>query len=216
MDNAESIFPTLPNAQLNLGIDSELFDELENYPNTRSRALCSVGFAQAAQGGEGFFEGLSNEAFEEQLRDGYMRAALGEFVSIEEIFLSEFAEGEIRSGLKIYDTGELLPILFKEFRNLNFHVSSTASLEHASSVKVIVSGSSGEGSVCKLPVRFLAYDRNSFCELDNLKKRRYWAQKNVDEILLWFDRHQRHVGVHRLLAIAVDQYLRFLLKAVGS
>ena len=218
MSLREQKFPAIPNLPLNFGIPEDVFEKIAAFPNCSSRALCAVAFAEAAQGGDSFYEELSDSKYEAPLRDAYMRAALGEFVSIEDMVSKDLDAAKISANPKcIYESKRLLPILFKEIRNLNFHISSASSEEKVVEVNVRFKQSEPELLPLKLPIRILAFDEEDFLKLHNLKPTRkgrcgdFWRERDVRSILEWFNTNQHRAGAHRLLTRAVVEYLEFLI-----
>lgn len=211
-------FPAIPSLPLNFGIPHHVVENFAVLPNCLSRALCAVAFAEAAQGDDEFYSLLSDAKYEVHLRNAYMRAALGEFVSIEKMLSKDLYNAGIEFHPKgIYASQIWLPIIFKELRNLNFHIASAGTEEKESAVSVRFKPSDAEVLSLTLPIRTIVFDEGDFLRLKNVDASRkgrsntFWRNNDALLILSWFNEKQKYAGAHRLLVRAVVDYLEFLI-----
>jgi hypothetical protein len=128
-------------------------------------------------------------------REAYLRAALGEFVSMKEMIRRD--EDSTTGAPRIDDSSNPLLRIMKELRNLQFHlISSPMKTE-----QLLVTGSEGEH---EMPVWFI--ENLSIGDFEDSRNRHLYKSTVLQRMIDWFNKHQRPWGVPWLLQHAVNAY----------
>ena len=117
-------FATLPDIAFGhafFQLDDEVVRDIARLGRVSARAKNAVRFAYWSGASGEMLRCTEGEA--QQLREGCFRAALTEFVSIEEVQKLDYVEiGIVREPMKLNDTPSPLLHIFRELRNLEVHL----------------------------------------------------------------------------------------------
>lgn len=123
-------FPTIDYGHVFVSLDEKVENKLPTFPQTYSRAECAMRFCWFISGGEDtlFHADLDRR---NRLREGFLRAALAEFVAMEETLVRDLDSINInKPAIKIKNSSNPLLHILRELRNLEIHLtSSTLSAE---------------------------------------------------------------------------------------
>lgn len=123
-------FPTIDHGHVFVSLNEKVENKLPTFPQTYSRAECAMRFCWFISGGEDtLFHGDLDRR--NRLREGFLRAALAEFVSMEESLVRDLDNiDSTKPAIKINNSSNPLLHILRELRNLEIHLnSSTLSAE---------------------------------------------------------------------------------------
>ena len=123
-------FPTIYHGHVCASLNKKVQNKLHKFPQTYSRAECAMSFCWFISGGKDtlFHDDLNRR---NRLREGFLRAALAEFVSMEETLIRDLDNtNSTKTAIKINNSSNPLLHILRELRNLEIHLnSSTLSAE---------------------------------------------------------------------------------------
>ena len=123
-------FPTIDYGHVFVSLNEKVENKLPTFSQTYSRAECAMRFCWFISGGE---DTLSHGDLDRRnrLREGFLRAALAEFVSMEETLVRDLDNANInKPAIKMNNSSNPLLHILRELRNLEIHLtSSTLSVE---------------------------------------------------------------------------------------
>ncbi|QDV87411.1 hypothetical protein TBK1r_64410 [Stieleria magnilauensis] len=187
-------FSTLPSLEVGstfAGLDSDVESVLHPLPATLDRASAALKFAASMSNTEQEIDGSSVK-----MREAFFRAALGEFVAMEEMIKYDKPSLQYSKILKCQSP--LLHIL-KQIRNLHVHLLSKVAEHTEVSIRWADQAS-------QMTIWFIEdISMSDFNQLDGAKW--YW-ENDKERMLSWFNDSQRAWGVNYLIQLAVNQYVR--------
>ncbi|OQB45145.1 MAG: hypothetical protein BWY02_02611 [bacterium ADurb.Bin157] len=185
-----SLLPVIEGISLIFSIPDHICDAFSDFENTYNRARCAVYFALQI-----------SKNTTQILREGYFRAALTEFVSMEETSKKEL--GGIKHRLITASQNPLLHIM-KQLRNLQIHLVSN----HLDSSTHTISFHGTDYQLQKWHIQE-ELTLNDFAELD---QRKFYKDTDLQQVIAWFNETQKQWGVHALIRQAVIMYAEELMQ----
>ncbi len=144
------------------------------------------------------------------VQSAYLRAALTEFVSLEDLIEQKYSNFP-KSDYKFYKSLNPYYHLIKLLRNYNIHLSDSFLDKSNISVSLI----NEPNKVYDISITII--DNLSVSELKNLTSAKDYTNLHLEEMLVRFDEEQRKFGVSCLLLEGILKYskqITTLLKAV--
>ncbi len=142
----------------------------------------------------------SEDGSDVKRREAFMRAALGEYVSMEEAIRWDRPHG---SPPQIKDSRNPLLHIMKELRNLQFHLLSSPLKSQQRSV-IFASRQ------CDMPVWYVEDLRVT--DFDRSKNAQFFTPDDLKRMIQWFNENQRLWGVTELILHAVRAYAEEILR----
>lgn len=130
----------------------------------------------------------------------FLRAALSELVSIEEVIKKDLPISKYKLG----QDGNPLLILLRELRHYNVHMDT--SKVNAKKVIVTYKDRTFENDICVI-------DNLSSVELCKLRNFKNTDPKQVEKLIEWFDVLQNHIGIPYVIKMAVELCAKEILDA---
>jgi len=178
---------------------------LDRLPETLKRANAAVRFAYLAESSAEIIRVRAQD--EIPMREAYLRASLGEFVSMEGTARRDFsALGLQASPPMIRDSHSPLLHALRELRNVNFHLATSGIREDSKPVTWHFDGQDHHLDYSLTLVDGFTLDQ--FMASQNAK---YYDPDDVRRIVDWFAREQKEWGVPHLIVLAVGQYADTLI-----
>ena len=144
------------------------------------------------------------------MREAYLRASLGEYVSMEETAKRDFALlGLGQTPPMMGDSENPLVHACRELRNLNFHLASSRIAEDSKPAIWHFDGKDHQLDYSLTLVE--GFTVGQFMSLRNAK---YYHPKDVQSLVEWFNNEQREWGAPHLLVLAISHYASELLARV--
>jgi hypothetical protein len=191
-------------------IDDDIVKAIEPLGHVLERAQNAVRFAWFSEGDAWLMRCLEPE--EDRLRAGFFRAALAEFVSIEDILpLDLTARGITKQRLRLNETPNPHLHVFRELRNHEIHLRQSpfsreerdmwwGRIEHPE-----------EATLRRISIWILDnITVESFSQLHNVK--RNYNHEEVCKLIDWLNQSQAIWGIQQLFLIAVEDYCRELIR----
>ena len=144
--------------------------------------------------------------YEERLRGGFLRAALTEVASLEDVQKRQNSK-PIRSHMLTRSRHPLLCVV-RELRNLEIHISSSSiNHEKRNSFWGNVDEPANADAVCW---SIYWIDNLSFERFQRLRYVNRYDKSDLEKALSWFDDVQRHWGISEIVFRAITEYAREL------
>jgi hypothetical protein len=191
-------------------INEDIVKAMEPLEHALARAQNAVRFAWFSEGGAERMRCSELEA--ERLRAGFFRAALAEFVSIEDILKVDFmALGNTKQALKLNETPNPILHIFRELRNHEIHLKHSSffreerdmlwgNIEHPADARLV-----------RISIWILDdFTVESFLQLNNVK--RNYIYEECCKLVGWLNESQAVWGIQQLFLIAVEDYCRELIR----
>lgn len=187
-----SLLPDIAGIPLIFSLPDHIVKAFSDLEDTHNRARCAIYFAlQISKNSTQIF------------REGYFRAALTEFVSMDETSKKELGKTKHRS--LISSQNPLLHII-KQLRDLQIHLVSN----HLDSSTHTISFHGTDYQLQKWHIqKELTLD--DFAELNN---RKFYKDADLRQVISWFNETQKLYGVHVLIRQAVIMYAEELMQGV--
>ena len=174
-------------------------------PETLKRAKAAVRFAYFAESSAETIR--VPEQDEIPMREAYLRASLGELVSMEGTAVRDFsALGLDASPPMIRESHSPLLHALRELRNVNFHLATTRISEDSKPVTWHFDGQDHH-----LDYSLTLVDGFTFEQFMESRNAKYYDPDDVRRIVDWFAREQKEWGVPHLIVLAVGQYADTLM-----
>jgi hypothetical protein len=136
-------------------------------------------------------------------KTAYLRAALAEFVSIEEVLANDLKINNIKTkAIKIKDTQNPLFHILKQLRNFNIHIGSS---RIGYSDPTMVTYGKGEKSF-DAEIEFPIIDNFNIIEFNKLQDAKCFDEIDKEIMVEWFNQYQRVWGVAHLVYVATLMY----------
>ncbi len=143
---------------------------------------------------------------EERLRGGFLRAALTELASLEDVQKRQNSD-PIRSHMLTCSRHPLLCVV-RELRNLEIHISSSSiNHEKRNLFWGNVDGPANADAVCW---SIYWIDNLSFEKFQRLRHVERYDKSDLEKALSWFDDVQRDWGISEIVFRAITEYAREL------
>ena len=191
-------------------IDDDIVKAMEPLEHALARAQTAVRFAWFSEGNAELIRCSELEAV--RLRAGFFRAALAEFVSIEDILRVDLtALGNRKEPLRLNETPNPILHIFRELRNHEIHLKHSpffreerdmfqGHIEHPADARLV-----------RISIWILDdISVESFSLLQNAK--RYTCEER-GRFVDWLNQSQAVWGIQQLFLMAVEDYCRELIRA---
>ena len=183
-----SLLPSVDVGRTFWSLPPEISTGIENYPETLLRAKAAVHFCRLPP----YPERTGDENL--RLREAYLRAALGEFVTMEETLRSDCPTTNPR---RIVDSRNPLLHIIKQLRNLQFHLqTSTLTPEQQ---RVLFMGDEHDMDIYYI-------GDLEITDFDKLNDARRYKDSDKIQMLAWFNESQRVWGTADLVRRAVEAF----------
>ena len=174
-------------------------ERLAQYPELLDRIENSLHFASQIAG-----------KYEKPLRGGFLRAALTELVSLEDVqkdVLKRPGSSPI-SPHKLTCSGHPMLCVVRELRNLEIHISSSSiNREKRNLFWGNVDEPENADAVCWSICWIDNLSPTKFQDLNNFKQ---YDETEIEKALCWFEEEQRHWGIVEIVFRAITEYAREL------
>ncbi|MDB5391934.1 MAG: hypothetical protein JWM11_7580 [Planctomycetaceae bacterium] len=134
-----------------------------------------------------------------KLREAYLRAALGEFVSMEETIQLDDSNG---MHPKIRDSQNPLLHMMKQLRNMQFHLSNSALTSHQQNVEW-----GSQNSAMDL----WYVEEIDLTDFNKLHGAANFSDSDKSKMIGWFNSNQKLWGINELILQSVTLYAKELL-----
>ena len=191
-----------------VALPENLRKPLAAFPESRDRADSAMYFAYRASCSDKALYADSETAI--RRREAYFRAALAEFVSIEEALTRDLArKGVSQKAVKIRESTNPLLHLMRLFRHLWIHLTSPRL--NSRQVEAAWSGAQPED----FDITVWLVSDLSIKALDGLRDAKRYSQDQLEKMVTWFNQAQEKWGASYLLEIAITEYVRLICQQYG-
>jgi hypothetical protein len=193
-----NLLPNLTWGAILIRIDPDLESPLSLLPQTLARAQGAIRFASRTKSAEE--EGLD-------VQESYLRAALGEYASMEDTLPRDMQQAGIQGRpYRVRDSANPLLHMMRELRNLEIHLRSSRISHSTTSVQYEEHDAPGTWQQLDLNVWWIApITVQEFMKLDNA---RYYRGDDITRMLDWFNDGQKLWGVGELIRRATNACAR--------
>lgn len=199
-------FDLLPNFNSSsawYSLNNELRTSMAKFPQTIDRAESSLHFCWAIDNGSVVFEKTDTRSVKR--REGYLRASLAEFVSMEETLKRDLTPlkrdltplGISATPLKINHSKNPLLHMIRELRNFEIHLYSSK-LSSATRTAIYANEN------IEIDIWMVGDIQES--NFRKLRNARNYDDKDISKLIDWFNNAQKHWGIHDLIHRAVTAY----------
>lgn len=194
-----TMLPTLEKGSAVYRLPPELDRKLSAFPATYDRARGALSFSVKIN-----HEPRCDDGADMKARESLIRAALGEYVSMEEAIKWDRPDSQTP---RIRDSRNPLLHMMKELRNLQFH--EITSPLRARPEKIIYAGTE--------------FDVDLYCvedlkeeDFDRLNNAKFYSPDDKTRMIQWFNENQAKWGVSELILRAVTIFARDIVRTVLS
>jgi hypothetical protein len=184
-----SLLPPLQTGSMFSALKSEIDAKLKQYPATYDRANGALSFSAKICNTP-----KANDGSNLKLREAFVRAALGEFVSMEEAVYYDAPNG---NNGKIKDSRNPLLHMMKQLRNMQFHLMSST----LNTSKKPIVWASQESTITLWYVQDIAVS-----DFDRLRNANRYSASDKTQLISWFNSSQKEWGINQLILEAVNAY----------
>jgi len=191
-------------------IDNDIVKAIEPLRHASERAQNAVRFAWFSEASAELMR--LSELETERLRPGFFRAALAEFVSIEDILKVDLSMlGITKQPLRLNETPKPHLHVFRELRNQEIHLrQSPLSREERDMFWGRIEHPE-EATLRRISIWILdGITVESFSQLKNVK--RHYNHEERCKLVDWLNQSQAVWGIQRLFLIAAEDYCRELIR----
>jgi hypothetical protein len=198
-----SLLPDLSSSKIRYALDEDTVVSLSKLPLLLERAENAVRFCWFVTSVDGVLN--LNEPETTRLRQGFLRAALAEFVSMKDVLKQEIESLNIqKETISITSSKNPLLHIIHELRNFEIHLHS------------------GELNPNKIPAMFnrrtepeiwneidlpiWMIDELTADEFSKLRNAKYYNKNDLENMVKWFNSTQSQWGVHYLVFLAVEYF----------
>lgn len=202
-----SLLPEIDCGHMFFNVGSQLLNPITALSRTVERIENATKFAWfAATDSESLH---CHEAQEPTLREGFLRASLTEFVSIEDILNLDLKQAGLSAKpFKLNDSRKPHLHLIRELRNLEVHL-----FHHKLSVsqKERLWGSRSQPESAKpFTTDVWCWDGVTIQAFSRLRNARNYSDVEIAEMVEWFNRSQKEWGVAEIILKVIKDYCREL------
>ena len=198
--------PHFQSSSIWCSLRSETEQSLRNLPLVHERSVAALRFRQQIVNPSS----VSDED-REIMKVAYLRAALMEFVAMEELLPDDLARRNLgEKPLKIKDTESAHLIILKELRHLHLHLA-TKTFEAQQRDAVFRFGEQETNTT--LTIELIPYE--DLLNLKRLRNASKYAADELDEAIIWLNEAQSSWGIGDVLQRGVQKYSDALVCAYG-
>lgn len=203
-------FATLPvvdRCRVFVQLNDEAINGIAPFQRLCERASNAVRFAYWSECSADILRCHKSE--EKQLREGCFRAALTEFVSMEEVQGLDYqSNGLIRKPIRLNEIPNPLLHLFRELRNLEVHLRHS---ELRPIPKDLLWGNPDRPEEAKpISIDIWVLEGITFESFTLLRNAKNYTEQQIKQLVSWFNETQESWGVHELFCLAIEEYCRHL------
>jgi hypothetical protein len=204
--------PSLHSCQLRKVLDEDLRRAIEVVPGILGRALSAIKFSlYISESREGLH--CADEGDTLLLREGFLRAALAEFVGMEEMAKSSSPTNV--HHVSICSSKKPLLHILRELRNHELHLRASP-LSSISKPVSLVSVRQCESPPVELEIPIWYVDSITTESFQLLRNARYYQAEDLKQMVAWFNRAQKEWGICHLIWLAVNEYARIVVSTLSS
>lgn len=175
---------------------------LRQLPNAYERAVAALRFRQCIGGGKDALRVSENDVRIMQV--AYLRAALMEYVAIEEVLPIDLGKrGFGEKPLRILDTGNAMLILLRELRHLQLHRVNTT---FRSTSRSAILRTRNKEQEFETDLTILTIPIADLCQLKTLRNAVRFAPDELDAAISWFSHAQSQWGVGDVVQSGIQVY----------
>lgn len=184
-----SLLPPLTEGSVLVQLPGELEAKLMQYPATYDRAHGAMAFSARISNVE-----TSDDGSDVKRRESFMRAALGEYVSMEESIHYDDPAGQ---RPRIVDSKNPLLHIMKQIRNMQFHLLNS---NMTSNTQNVIWASQD------FKMQFWYVQDITLPDFNRLRNANKYSAADKNQMINWFNTKQRQWGVNELIFQAVKMY----------
>ncbi len=202
--------PSFETTPLWCRLDDDVELGLAAFPSVLERASVGLRFLQQ-EGGTPESMGVRPEELE-RMQAGYLRAALMEFVGMEDSLPLDLRSAKSsKPPLRIYHTGSAMLILLKELRNIHIHVSGTKFQQREQPAIL-----RGPDQVIETTFVVRTIPRADLDRIMDGRSARHFNRHELEAAISWLDTAQYRWGFHDVVQAAINAYGRAILARHAS
>lgn len=180
-------------------------------PNAYERAVAALRFRQKI-GSDKEALGVSEEHVR-IMQVAYLRAALMEYVAIEEVLPIDLVMRNLgEKPLRILDTGNAMLILLRELRHLQLHLVNTAFKSTSRSAFLRTRNKEEE---FKTELTILTIPDADLLQLKALRNATRFDPEELDAAILWFSHAQSQWGIGDIMQSGIQVYAAGIVQHYG-
>lgn len=184
---------------------------LKRLPNAYERAIAALRFRQRISGDKNAL-GVSEDHVH-IMQVAYLRAALMEYVAIEEVLPIDLAmRGLGEEPLRILDTGNAMLVVLRELRHLQLHLVNT-SFKSTSRSAVLRTRNNDKEFETELTV--LTIPTADLRQLKTLRNAARFDSEELDAAISWFCHAQVQWGIGDVMLSGIQVYAAAIVQHYG-
>ena len=201
------LLPSVNFSRTFMRMDDDVAAGISSLTRLSERANNAVRFAYWAGGTSEVLRCPESEV--QQLREGCFRAALTEFVSMEEVQVLDYKDhGISRTPLKLNETSNPLLHLFRELRNLEVHLRHS---ELRSVSKDVLWGHMDRPEeATALTISIWILDDVTPRSFGLLRNAKFYTPAQIEQMISWLNATQQQWGIQEIFLLAIEDYCRLL------
>jgi hypothetical protein len=202
--------PAINYMHLFLSLTEGLMKRLGSLPRSRDRARNAIRFAWFAGQDKGVLHCSDDEL--RHLREGFLRAALVELSSIEDILrldLEDFIAGT--PVLKLNDTTRPHLHLFRELRHHEIHLRDSKLIRHQK--EMLWGNVTKPEEATPITTKIWILEGVTVESFSELKNARHYSRADLTRLIDWFNAAQLEWGIQELFLRTTEDYCEELAVA---
>lgn len=203
--------PSLESCPVFIAFDEDASEALVPYPSVRNRALTTIRFAWYVSQ-----ESRELHCHEDEtvaIREGFLRAALAEFVGMEEMVKRVVPVGV--QPHRIHDSKKPLLHILRELRNHELHLRSSP-MSSATRNVLFRFGIRPEDPPKEFELTIWFVEGVTVTSFKALRNACRYSNDDIVRLVEWFNAAQRKWGVNHLIWLAVHDYAREVISRCQS
>lgn len=203
--------PHFETSPLFLTLEPSTEEALKQLPNAYERAVAALRFCQRI-GADKESLGVSEDHLH-IMQVAYLRAALMEYVAIEEVLPIDLkTRGLEKEPLKIFDTGNAMLILLRELRHLQLHLVNT--LFNSISRSAVLQ-TKRKDKEFETDLTILTIPIADLRQLKTLRNASRFDPKELDAAISWFSYAQAQWGIGDVVLCGIRLYTTAVVQRYG-
>ena len=194
-------------------IDDDIVKAMEPLQSTLARAQNAVRFAWFSDANAEVMHCTKLEAV--RVRAGFFRAALAEFVSMEDVLKIDLESlGNAKPALRLNESPNPILHMFRELRNYEIHLKQSPFSHKERDMLWGHIKNPADASPLRISIWILdGISLESFSQLANAKR---YTREELCKFVDWLNQEQAEWGIQQLFLNAVEDYCRELIQAFLS
>lgn len=204
-----SLLPEIDYAHTFFRLNDDHLTPLRRLARTQERIKNAVRFAWYSTSNAEIMHCQDEDA--PTLRNGFLRAALTELVSTEDVLAADLADAGIpKPARRLNESPRPHLHLIRELRNLEVHLSHHRLVAHQRHLMLGRIDQPERAHAVTVDVWTLdGITVDSFSKLRNAK---YYSRREIERLVAWFDSTQNEWGVDEIFLRAAQDYCRELAR----